>query len=184
MGAGLAQVPTLRENLDDDSHQQTGYESSDVRPPGHAAMAARTHEGSGTAEQLKQKPKPQNEQCREFGEPDKEAKRNQGEDTSFGKHDQVGSQDTGDGAAGTDRRNGGCGVRVPVGQGCHPAAPKIEEDELPVAKPVLDVVAKDPQVQHVPKNVTPASVQEHGKQDGLSILQGPTRFKIYRRYER
>ena len=48
------------------------------------------------------------------------------------------------------------------------AAPqsKIEHDEAPVAEAIFDVVAEDPQEEHVPEEVQPAAVQEHRREDG------------------
>ena len=41
------------------------------------------------------------------------------------------------------------------------AAQQVEHEEAAVAHPVLDVVAEDPEVQHVAADVQQAAVQEH-----------------------
>ena len=41
------------------------------------------------------------------------------------------------------------------------AAHQVEDEVAPVPEPVFDVVAEDPQVEHVAEEVQPATVQEH-----------------------
>ena len=52
-----------------------------------------------------------------------------------------------------------------MGQRGKNAAEDIEDDETAMAHHVLDVVAEDPEVQHVPDQVHPASVEEHAGEE-------------------
>src|SRR5918995_1660268 len=49
---------------------------------------------------------------------------------------------------------------------CRSAAKEIEGDEPAVAHAILDVVTKDPEVEHVPCEVKDAAVQKHRRHDG------------------
>ena len=46
---------------------------------------------------------------------------------------------------------------------------EIEEQELEPAETILDIVAEDPQEQHVAEQMHPAAVQEHRGEDGIGI---------------
>ena len=52
----------------------------------------------------------------------------------------------------------GCGVAA---SGSYSTG-QVEDQVLPVAQPVLDVVTKDPQVERITRNVHDAAVNEHG----------------------
>src|SRR5262249_55387616 len=43
---------------------------------------------------------------------------------------------------------------------------EIKEQKLYVAEPILDIVAKDPQKQHVAEEMQPATMHEHGSENG------------------
>ena len=45
-----------------------------------------------------------------------------------------------------------------------PPAQQIEDGVTHVAHPIFDVVAEDPEVEHVPQQVGPAAVQEHAEE--------------------
>ena len=59
------------------------------------------------------------------------------------------------------------------------------EREARVAEPVFDVVAEDPQVEHVAEKVQPAAVQEHRREDGGHVNRaGTTPYTMQKRFER
>ena len=49
------------------------------------------------------------------------------------------------------------------------AAQQIEDDEAHVAEAIFDVVAEDPQEEHVAEKVPPAGVQEHRREDAEHV---------------
>ena len=55
-------------------------------------------------------------------------------------------------------------VEQHVGQAGGDAAQQVEEYELDPAQPVLDIVAEDPQEQHVAQQVQPGTVHEQREQ--------------------
>ena len=61
------------------------------------------------------------------------------------------------------------GADVVLGERRGDAAEQIEDQELHVPEAVLDVVAEDPQVEHVAAEVQPAAVHEHGAENGRDV---------------
>ena len=65
------------------------------------------------------------------------------------------------------------------------AAEQIEQQEAGVPQAILDVVAEDPEVEHVPDEVQPAAVQEHRRQHSQpSELGRYDAVQIHERLER
>ena len=73
------------------------------------------------------------------------------------------------------------GLNVVLGERRRDAAEQIEDQELHVPEAVLDVVAEDPQVQHVAAEVQPAAVHEHGGENGRDV--GPRMVREAPRHE-
>ena len=48
-------------------------------------------------------------------------------------------------------------------------AEQIKSEELHVAEAVLDIVAEDPQKQHVAEEMQPAAMHEHGGENGDDV---------------
>ena len=86
--------------------------------------------------------------------------------------EQIGPEHAGDGAAGADRRDVGQRAEAGVGEGRGVAREQVEEQIADVPQPVLDVVAEDPEEEHVAQEVPPAAVQEHGEERALQA-RGP-----------
>ena len=61
------------------------------------------------------------------------------------------------------------GADVVLGERRGDTAEQIEDQELHVPEAVLDVVAEDPQVEHVAAEVQPAAVHEHGAENGRDV---------------
>ena len=78
-------------------------------------------------------------------------------------HHQVRAQHAGDGARGADHRRR-CDESLP--DGGDDTAEEVEEQERQTAEGVFDVIAEDPEVQHVPEHVQPAAVQELMRDEG------------------
>ena len=52
---------------------------------------------------------------------------------------------------------------------------QIEDQEFCVAEPILDIVAEDPQEQHVAEEMHPAAMHEHGGEDLHRACHGALR---------
>ena len=81
------------------------------------------------------------------------------------KHE-VGAEDARDGAARADGGDLRGGLHGGVGEPRHHAAEEIEDREAPVAHRVFDVVAENPEIEHVAEQVHEAPVQKHRGDDG------------------
>ncbi len=66
---------------------------------------------------------------------------------------QIGSHDCGNRTAGSNRRDGRRGVGKQMHKGCCNASGDVEQEIPRMTEAVLDVVAEDPQEQHVTQNV-------------------------------
>ena len=78
---------------------------------------------------------------------------------------QVGAEHAGDRAAGPDHRHARAGLEEQLQQGSGQAAQGVEQQVAAVAQPILDVVAENPQKQHVAEKMAEAGVHEHGGRD-------------------
>jgi hypothetical protein len=61
------------------------------------------------------------------------------------------------------------------------AGEQVEDEEFEVSEAVLDIVAKDPQEQHIAEQMQPTAMHEHGREDRDRVCLG-TAGKA-RRYE-
>src|SRR6266540_1529789 len=138
-------------------------EPAHVRPVGYAAAHVGAH-AANPAEQLEDEPEPQEGDGRELDRGDEEED-DERVDTGMGEQDEVRAQDGGDGPGGPKVRDGGRGSDGELeARGCQ-AAQQVEDQVQPRFQPILDVVAEDPQVEHVAPDVEPAAVQEHRHED-------------------
>lgn len=53
-------------------------------------------------------------------------------------------------------------VRIDLREGCDDSAKKVEEEKADRSHPLFDIVAKNPEIEHIPNNMEPSSVEEHG----------------------
>ena len=74
---------------------------------------------------------------------------------------EIRAHDTGDRAAGANHRDDGVGRHERLPERGRNAAQQVEREEAPVAHAVFDVVAEDPEIEHVPADVQEAAVKEH-----------------------
>ncbi len=121
-----------------------------------------------TLEQLHQEPDAEEDPGRQTHDCDKNEK-DQGLNLGFGIQEEISSHDGGDGTARPDGRDLGGGSGKQLDQSGYHAACQIEQQVFAVAEMILDVVAKDPQEQHVAQNMAPAAVDEHRCQDRQEI---------------
>jgi len=103
---------------------------------------------------------------------DEEDDRDQRRHPRFREQQQVGAEDSGDGTRGADRRHARGGVEERVGQRREEAAGDVEDEIAEVVEAVLDVVAEDPEVEHVAAEVQPAAVHKHRGENGDEIGTG------------
>jgi len=156
-----------------DDQQHPGDEAADVGEVGHAAGAlqvAGVHR-CGTEEELHHDPKAEEEDRRDLADGDEDEDRNQrGHPLLRIEHD-VGAEHAGNRPRGTDRRHARRGIHHRVGQRGDQAAREIEEEVSGVPEAILDVVAEDPEVEHVPAEVQPPAVKKHRHEHGDDVRQ-------------
>ena len=130
-----------------------------MRHERHAA-AGRVGRGGdrASAEQLHQKPEPEQHERRQLEDLPPEEQRNQREDARARVEHEIRAHDARDGAAGADGRQRGLGIHRDLAEGGDDAAQQIEKDEASVAKAIFDVVAEDPEVPHVADHVHPPAM--------------------------
>ena len=88
------------------------------------------------------------------------------------EHQDIGAEHAGDGARGADVGHVRFRHREILGERRRDAGQQIEEQVFGVAEAVLDVVAEDPQVEHVAAQVQPAAVHEHGAEHRGDVAGG------------
>ena len=95
-----------------------------------------------------------------------EEERHDGENFRAGIEQEVRAHYAGDGAAGSDCGDGRVEIEDCVHSHSGNSADEVENDVAEVAEVVFDVVAEDPEREHVEDEVHPGAVQEHGREDG------------------
>lgn len=132
-----------------------------MRPPGNPTGGG-SADRSDSRDELQQEPITQNDESRD-GEK---------EDYDEGKHprsrikDDIRTHDAGNGAAGAESGNGGVEIEDDVAQVRANSANEIEEKIGEMAEVILNVVAEDPEEEHVSADMEKAAVEEHAGQDG------------------
>jgi len=99
-----------------------------------------------SSEELKQEPVTQNENRRDGNQKYK----NKRENTFAGKEKEIGSHDPGNSAARAQSRQGRTPIEKRVQKPSADAAGQIESEIRRVAEVVLDVIAEDPEKEHIP----------------------------------
>lgn len=131
----------------------SGHEPSHVSAPGDV--------GGRFREELGEEPVDEYEVGRQRDREDEEQAVNPG----AGPEDQIRPHHPGDGSGGADHGCGGAGVEQHLREHRDDTREEVEGEISDVAEPVLDVVAEDPQEQHVEAEVQPRSVEKHGRED-------------------
>ena len=78
---------------------------------------------------------------------------------------QVGAQHAGDGAAGAYHRDLRVGILQHLSERRHHSAEQVERDEAPMPHGVFHIVAKNPQIEHVARQMHEPAMQEHGSEN-------------------
>lgn len=125
-------------------------------PPSYSARGGCT-EAADTGDKLQQEPVAQDDECGDGNE----EKEDQREDSRTRKQNNVRAHNSGDSPARAQGREGRVQIKEDMAQARANPAHQIEEEIGNVAEVVFDVVAKDPEKQHVPGDVRPTAVQEH-----------------------
>jgi hypothetical protein len=144
-------------------------EPADVSEPRDASnfrASRRGAHGEIAEEQLHEDPKPDHDHGRDVYEPPEEREAHEREDARVGEQEEIRAEDAGHRAAGADHRD----VRARGGQRLRDrrrdARQEIEDEESPVPQRILDVVAEDPQIEHVADDVHRVErVHEHRGED-------------------
>ena len=151
------QRPSLARG-EDPHEQQPGDEAADVRKEGHIRLST---EAGVSLDELQSKPDAEHDPRRHVEDRKEEEDRDDREHTGARKEHDVGAEHAGDGAAGADGRRRGVDVDGDLQCGRRQSADQVEDEEPEAAHGVLDVVAEDPEEQHVEDDVQPAAVHEH-----------------------
>ena len=125
-------------------------------PPGDASCGRRT-DRANTRQELKQEPIAQNDESRNRYEKDED----QGQNSCSGIKKDISPHDAGDGAAGTERGERRVEIKDNVGEARTNAANEIEQEVGDVAEVIFDVVAENPEEEHVTGDMHEATVEEH-----------------------
>ena len=113
------------------------------------------------ADDLEDDPEPQ----RDEGRDGRDHPEHQDADLVARVLDQVGAEHAGDRARRAERRDDRVGVEQNVGGRGGEPADEVEDGELDVAEQVLDLIAEDPEVEHVARDVHQRPVHEHRRQE-------------------
>src|SRR5215813_4752181 len=141
-------------------------EAAGVRPPGNPAhLSSLARQLNGADEQLENKPQAQVNHRGDLHKPGNDEDRDKREHSAACIQDEVRPQDPGDRSGRADCRNHGFRVRKRLRAKRGRSAEEIEKDKTSVTQPVLDVVAKNPEVEHVADDVGPAAVEKHRGED-------------------
>ena len=132
-----------------------------MRPPGDAASGCRGY-GAYSRQELEQEPVTQNDEGRYGYEENKD----QSQHPRPRIENDVSPHYAGDGATGPERGKGGVVIKNNVCETRTNAANEIEEEVGEVAEVVFDVVAENPEEEHVSCDMHKAAVQEHTGENG------------------
>jgi hypothetical protein len=137
-----------------------------VREVGDAAVRPRRAEVEVAEEDLLDEPEAEDQQRRELDDRDEEDDEDQRHDAGGWEQDQVAAEHARDRPRGTDVRHGRVRPDRDLERRRGEPAEQVEDQELDRPHRVLDVVAEDPQEQHVAAEVQQAAVHEHRGEDG------------------
>src|SRR5438309_2871216 len=144
----------------DEPDHDAGEEATDVLEDRDAAGRALDPERGDPVDQLEQEPEPEDDDGRHLEELVEEAEEDEREDPRPGVENEIGSEDGGDRPRCPDDRHLRRRRDRDLRQRGDSSAKQVEEQEADPAEAILDVVAEDPQVQHVADQVQPAAVEE------------------------
>ena len=109
---------------------------------------------------LDHEPHPQHENCRHADDLNKEENRDKNVDAGTGERGQVGTQDAGNRAAGSNKRHDRARSGSDVRKGGNDTTQQVEHEESPVPEDILDVIPEDPEIEHIACDVEPPTVHK------------------------
>src|SRR3954468_15051008 len=122
-----------------------------MREVGNALIASRADRDLPEGwDELKDEPERQEDQRRYLNQRDEEDDEDQGEHPGAREEQRVRAQDARDRAAGADRRRRRSGIDQRLCIDRDQPRQDVEEEELQPSHSILDVVAEDPEEEHVP----------------------------------
>ena len=165
---GTVEPPRVqRQAAEEEDEGDAHTEPGGVRPEGNAAhqlaFGLRRERGDAVHE-LHHEPQPEQVDRRDLDDHDRE--RDEREHPRLRIQHEVGAHDAGYRARRPDHRHERARRRGRLRQGCSGAAQQVEQQEAAVPHAVLDVVAEDPEVEHVAGEVHQTAVHEHRGDDG------------------
>src|SRR5438093_1235264 len=167
---GARRTPAA-EPADEQPDDHAEDEPADVLEQGDASAGMADPERSEAVDQLEDEPEAEDDDGGDLEELVEEHEEHDRQDPCPWVQHEVGAEDRGDRARGPDdgRRRGRVDEDL-AGRGGE-TAEQVESDEAGPPEPILDVVAEDPQVEHVADQVDPAAVQEHARDDRDELVR-------------
>src|SRR5215471_11357712 len=150
----------------DQKQRHSGQEASEMGKPRDLSSFRPGRPGDQAAQELDQEPEPQDEERGDADQADEEAHDDEGEDVGSRKKQQIGAEHPGHRPARSDHGDGRVRIERHLRERGDKARRQIEDQKSTVTQGVLDVVAEDPQVEHVAADVQEAPVQEHRRENG------------------
>jgi hypothetical protein len=135
-------------------------------PRDSAGICSGGSKRSCSVEELHDEPEPQHDESRNLNDLDEYKNRYESQNTRAGVRDKISAQHSGNGAAGADAGDGHVVVQYRMDNPCAQSAEKIKYEVPEMAQTIFDVVAKYPQVPHVPDQVKPSAMQKHRREKG------------------
>src|SRR5579884_4238043 len=165
------ELPLVRRLVaEDPDEDHPGDEAADVREEGDASGLLGDAERADPADELEEDPDADHDPGRDEDDRDEDAEKDQRADVALREEDDVGAEHAGDGAAGADQRHGARRVDEDLGQSGDDTADQVEDRVLVVSERVLDVVAEDPEEEHVEADVRPTTVHELRGQERVELM--------------
>ena len=140
-----------------------GRESTDVGKPRHATGRRGSEK---PVDELNHDPETKHQDRRHPDRLHHETKRHQRHHPRPRKQHQIGPQHAGNGAAGADHRHDGIGIGKRVRIGGDDAGDQIKQRKPNMAQGILDIVAENPEIEHVAAQVQQAPMKKHRGEDG------------------
>src|SRR4051794_27897833 len=172
---------------EDESGERAGDEAADVGEEGDAALRIARPERRRAVDELEDEPEAEHEQRRHLDELVEEAEEHQRQDPCPRIDHEVRPERGRNRPRRADQRHRRPGRDRNLGRGCGHAARQVKDEKQRPPHAVLDVVAEDPEIEHVPEQVEPAAVQEHARDHAEhrrgGDVPGPQRRGDVRRHD-
>ena len=135
-----------------------------MREIGNATIGAGQRAGNG--HELTGDPDAENKPGRQVDKPHENDDQHEGSHSGPRVQYQIGAKDACDASRRPDHRRRRGGVDHILGQRRRDAAQNIEDHEAHRPHRIFDIVAKNPQIQHVATDMHPAAMKKHGRDHG------------------